>query len=75
MSKFSSIDDYDELGMTPLLYAIFAGDLETVRSLLDEGADPNKPQRDDTAATPLWHAEEDFGLTDLANLLRTYGAT
>jgi ankyrin repeat protein len=75
MSKPSSSDDYDENGMTPLLYAVWVGDLQSVRSLLSEGADPNKPQRDDASSTPLWHAEEDFGLTAIASLLRTYGAS
>lgn len=74
MSKSLSIDDYDDLGMTQLLYAVFAGDLETVRSLLNDGANPNKPHRDDVTATPLWHAEEDFGLTEIGILLREYGA-
>ncbi len=75
MSKRSSIDDYDENGMTPLLYAVWIGDLETVRSLLDDGADPNKPQQGQASSSPLWHAEEDFGLTAIANLLRAYGAS
>lgn len=74
MSKLSSINDYDVNGMTPLLYAVFKGDLESVRRLLDQGANPNLPQRGDTMATPLWHAEEDFGLTEIGELLRAYGA-
>jgi len=75
MNKLSSIDDYDENGMTPLLYAVWIGDMEAVKSLLDNGADPNKPQRGEVSSTPLWHAEEDFGLTAIANLLRAYGAS
>lgn len=74
MSTRAGIDDYDENGMTPLLYAVFAGDIDVVRSLLDAGADPDKPQRDDPSATPLWHAQEDFGLHAIANLLWAYGA-
>jgi len=75
MSKLSSIDDYDENGMTSLLYAVWIGDLETVRSLLDDGANPNKAQRGEALSTPLWHAEENFGLKAVANLLRAYGAS
>jgi ankyrin repeat protein len=69
-----SIDGYDKLGMTPLLYAVFKGDLAAVKALLIQGADCNKPQRDDSTATPLWHAQEDFGLMEIADLLRTHGA-
>jgi ankyrin repeat protein len=37
------VNHRDENGMTPLLYAIFAGDLGHVRQLLADGADPNLP--------------------------------
>ena len=74
MSKRVTVDDYDRIGMTPLLYAIFAGDIASVRRLLDEGANPNKPQRDDITSTPLWHADEDFGLEAIGNLILEYGA-
>jgi ankyrin repeat protein len=67
------LDEWDDLGMTQLLYAVVRGDREEVKSLLERGADPNRPnQRGDT---PLWHAEDDFGLTEIAALLRQYGAT
>lgn len=72
--KSQSIDAYDENGMTQLLYAVFTGDLTRVQELLQQGADFNKPQRDDPTATPLWHAEEDFGLLEVAQLLRAKGA-
>lgn len=74
MSKPSSVDDYDVNGMTALLYAIYVGDIENVRRLLDEGANPNLARQDDITATPLWHAEEDFGLKEIGSLLREYGA-
>jgi ankyrin repeat protein len=67
------LDEWDESGMTPLLWAIFRGDTEKVRALLAAGADPNRRSR--TGDSPLWHAEDDFGLTDIAALLRQYGAT
>jgi ankyrin repeat protein len=68
------LDQRDDLGMTPLLYAIYRGDLDAVRILLELGANPNLPQLDDPSCTPLWHAEDDFGLTEIAQLLRSYGA-
>src|SRR5262245_17366687 len=62
----------DDLGMTPLLWAVFRGDTEAVDLLIRHGADPNTPSLQGT--TPLWHAEDDFGLWDIAELLRRYGA-
>ena len=53
MGKPSSIDDYDVNGMTALLYAIYVGDIENVRRLLDEGANPNLARQDDITATPV----------------------
>jgi ankyrin repeat protein len=59
------------VGMTPLLFAVFRGDVEAVRLLLESGADPSmKPDR----TSPLWHAEDDFGLLEIADLLKSYGA-
>ena len=66
------LDEWDETGMTPLMLAVFVGDAEQVRELLQAGADPNRPIEDGT--TPLWRAEEDFGLVGIAALLRQYGA-
>ncbi|KAB8057099.1 hypothetical protein GCN74_22195 [Janthinobacterium sp. FT14W] len=74
MSKCELIDAYDDLGMTELLYAVFIGDLAKVQELLQQGANPHKPHRDAPAATPLWHAEEDFGLFEVAQALRAHGA-
>ena len=65
-----------ENGMTPLLFAIYRGDLDVVRLLLDNGADPNlRPDPSDPSHSPLRHAEDDFGLTTVAELLKSYGAT
>jgi ankyrin repeat protein len=62
-------------GMTPLLIAVYRGDEEMVRLLLQNGADPNlRPDPSDTSRTALWHAEDDFGLTAVAELLKAYGA-
>lgn len=41
--KLHDIDDWDEHGMTPLLVAVFRGDTEAVRELLERGAAPNRP--------------------------------
>jgi len=68
------VNSYDELGMTALLSAVFIGDLRAVRLLLESGADPNRPARDDATATPLWHARDDFGLFEIADLLVKAGA-
>lgn len=67
--------DQNRDGMTPLLNAVYRGDVEAVRILLNAGADPNfNPTPRDPSHTPLWHAEDDFGLTEVAALLRSYGA-
>ena len=65
---------WDDLRMTPLLYAVFRGDVEAVQLLLWAGANPNQPQQKDPSATPLWHATEDFGLDEIAALLQAFGA-
>ena len=72
--KSVALDEYDETGLTLLLAAIFIGDPALVKTLLDAGADPNIPQRDDPTATPLWHAEEDFGFVEIDKILRQCGA-
>jgi ankyrin repeat protein len=63
----------DNSGQTPLLYAVFRGDLEMVKLLLEGGADPNMPS--DVGDTPLWHSSEhDFGLSKIEECLSQYGA-
>lgn len=62
----------DELGMAALHWAVWRNDLEVAEILLKAGADPNLRTRDQ--ATPLWYAEDDFGLHEMAALLRRYGA-
>src|SRR5260370_36475597 len=64
----NELDAWDANGMTPLLNAVFVGDTEKVQRLLEMGADPNRPSN--IGGTPLWHAEDDFGLIEIAKLLR-----
>ena len=63
----------DELGMAPIHWAVYGGYKRLVRILLQAGADPNVRTRD--GATALWYAEDDFGLTEIATILRDYEAT
>ena len=58
--------------MAPLHYAVWRNDLDVAEILLKAGADPNLKTHDQ--ATPLWYAEDDFGLHEMATLLRRYGA-
>lgn len=74
ISTGADVNAWDEHGMTPLLSAVFIGNVDAVRLLLEAGADPNRAQRDDPTATPLWHAREDFGLHEIAQLLERAGA-
>jgi ankyrin repeat protein len=67
-----NLNEFDG-GLTPLLWAIFRGDVDAVRLLLESGADPNV--RPNPSDSPLWHAEDDFGLTEIAELLKSHGAT
>jgi uncharacterized protein len=73
VERNAKLDEWDEVGMTPLMIAVFRGDIEQVRELLEKGADPNRPASD--GSTPLWRAEDDFGLFEIAAVLRSYGAT
>ncbi len=66
-----NLNEFDG-GNTPLLWAIFGGDIDAVRLLLESGADPNA--RRNPSDSPLWHAEDDFGFTEIAELLKSYGA-
>jgi hypothetical protein len=61
----------DEHGQSSLHWAVIGGCQPIAKLLLDAGADPNVEARD--GRTPLWHAD-DFGLTAIADLLRSRGA-
>ena len=58
--------------MTPLLWAIMGGHFDVVKLLLESGADPNVGPF--PSGSPLWSAEDDFGMAAIAGLLRSYGA-
>jgi len=62
----------DNMGMAPLHWAVYRGDYETVKILLQNGANPDLRNR--AGDTALWHAEDDFGLIEIARLLRLFGA-
>lgn len=71
----ADLDQYDDTGQTPLLALVFIGSADAAELLLRRGADPNRANRSDPGATPLWHAsEEDFGLREVEALLLRYGA-
>jgi ankyrin repeat protein len=72
IAEGNGLDGLDNLGMTPLHWAVYGGYIELVRALLEAGADPNRKSTADTTA--LWHAEDDFGMHEIAAVLRTYGA-
>jgi ankyrin repeat protein len=68
----SDLNEFDDYRMTPLLWAIMRGDIDAVRLLLESGADPNV--RPNPSDSPLWSADDDFGLHEIAALLKSYGA-
>lgn len=51
-------DDANERGWTPLIVASYAGSFEVVRWLLEQGADPGRPNHKGT--TPLMYAKDAF---------------
>ena len=63
----------DDLGMTPLLWAVYGGYANITELLCRAGADVNL--RGSNGETALWHAEDDFGLWEVAAVLRRHGAT
>ena len=68
----AQLDKIDEFGMAPLHWAVMGGYAEIVAILIDAGANVNLKTKQGTSA--LWHAEDDFGLHDIAALLHAAGA-
>ena len=63
----SNLDDY---GNTALHWSVFGGNYDIAELLLRNGADVNAIAND--GVSPLWRAE-DFGLTRIADLVRSFG--
>jgi ankyrin repeat protein len=66
----SDLNELDNLGSTPLYWAVLGGYYDIVKLLLKSGANPNTFCSDGT--TPKWTAI-DFGLTEIEQLLTVYG--
>jgi ankyrin repeat protein len=65
-----NLDELDNHGHTALHWAVFRGDIDLIKILLDGGANPNILS--DDGVTPKWRAR-DFGLSDVEELLSNYG--
>ncbi len=68
----SAVNEKDAQGHTPLHLAVGRGDLETVRVLLDAGANPNAQDQD--GVTPLTLAKSYAGTGEIADALVKAGA-
>jgi ankyrin repeat protein len=66
-------NSFDDLGMTPLVWAVYGGYVQIVEVLCCAGADVDL--RTWSGETALWHAEDGFGLYEIGAVLRQYGAT
>jgi ankyrin repeat protein len=64
------LNELDMNGHTPLHWAVFRGDIDFVKMLLDAGANPNILSFD--GVTPKWRAR-DFGLVEIDKLLDSFG--
>jgi ankyrin repeat protein len=70
IAEGAPLNELDELGHTPLHWAVFGGYEEIVQALLEAGANPNAFAAD--GVTPKWRAN-DFGLVKIELLLASYG--
>jgi len=68
--KGLSLDELDDLGNSPLHWAVLGGYEDIVLILLEAGADPNIISSG--GVTPKWSAA-DFGLTRIEELLTLHG--
>jgi ankyrin repeat protein len=65
-----NLDELDELGHSPLHWAVFGGYYDIAKLLLTAGANPNVISED--GVSPKWRAN-DFGLLNIETLLTSYG--
>ena len=72
----ADLAEYDTAadGVSALFYAITRGDLETVTALVKLGADVNQPVWRDGSGSPLWFAQNFWGMLEIADFLRERGA-
>ena len=64
------LNELDTDGHTALHWAVFRGDVNFVKILLEAGANPNILSSD--GVTPKWRAR-DFGLIEIDKLLESFG--
>ena len=65
-----NLNELDLHGHSPLHWAVFRGDIDFVKLLLEAGADPNILSSD--GVTPKWRAR-DFGLVEIDKILDNFG--
>ena len=68
----SDLNEFDDCGMTPLLYSVYSGCDDLVLALLEKGCDPN--QADINGVSPLYFAVHEFEFVEIAKLLKRFGA-
>ncbi|AXR60604.1 ankyrin repeat domain-containing protein [Leptospira mayottensis] len=68
----ADLDQRDKKGMGPLHYCVNEGKLESLRFLLEKGADPNV--RDLDGVTCINLAKSSHGMSEFVELLLKYGA-
>jgi ankyrin repeat protein len=66
----SNLNELDDLGESPLHWAVLGGYSDIVLLLLENGADPNLMSS--AGFSPKWSAE-DFGLTEIIDILSRFG--
>jgi hypothetical protein len=71
ISSIRDLNQIDETSMTPLLYAVYRGDVEFLQHTAGSRCRPQFQSNAKRSHThiPLWHAEHDFGLNEIAALL------
>jgi ankyrin repeat protein len=73
MAEGADVNAVEDYRMSSLVWAVYGGYLDIVEALCQAGADVN--QRVGPGETALWHAEDNFGLWEIAAVLRRHGAS